>query len=127
MYCALADQKFDYGPHQIAFWAEQILVDYPKMSADRFKKIIMKGIRGTWDDKFKSHTTFSVVINWIKKFNEEEPIEWDAKFLADCRDAEKDKDCQGMVGAYYDKYPQEQEFLNYLVIKKRINSRYANQ
>lgn len=119
MFCNLADEKFNYGPHQLVFWSEQVLVDYPDMTPERFKKIILRGIRGVWKEKFENHMTFSVMLGWIKKFNEEEKAEWTAKFTKDCYESAENR---MNIDQWYKANPQNEDYLNFLISENKINS-----
>lgn len=118
MFCNLADEKFNYGPHQLLFWSEQVLVDYPDMTPDRFKKIILRGIRGVWKQQFENHMTFSVLLNWIKKFNEEEIASWTTKFTQDCKEATEK---QLNIQQFYNLNPQNQDYLDFLKKQNKID------
>lgn len=85
----MADDKFSYKPQQLVFWAEQIQDEFPELESDKLKKIILKGAKGLYKEKYESNICLATVIRWINTFLKEEKEAAEKKEKEDfARDAE---------------------------------------
>lgn len=82
----LCDEKFNYSPTQLSFWAEQIAGDYPGLGSDKLKKVITNGFKGRYKGKYEGSTNLAVVIGWIDRFLEDERVFNEAKAKSDYKE-----------------------------------------
>lgn len=111
MLYSLADNKFTYQPQQLVFWADQIQIDYPELTNDKFKQVILKGAKGRYKEKYESNISLSTVIKWIDTFlkeETEEKIKHD-KFIWD-RDCEIAMKKRQTIDQYYKEIKSPEDY-----------------
>lgn len=115
-------KEFPLADIQIEDWGIKLKKLAPELKSFDLVAILDKFAMSKykWKDKQGIQNIFEAI-----ELHKQDVIDaWDAKFLSDCRGCENTHE---NIEKYYDQFKQDQDFLNYLVIKKRINSRYGNQ
>lgn len=80
--CALCDNRFNYTAEQLSYWAKRLVIKYPKLTEDAFRKIIENGTEGKLgDENYHPIVTFSVICGWVESGLKINSITTGTKFL----------------------------------------------